>query len=44
MSDTKELNNRLDYVERQKLELEDKLAETTKLLTSVRSDRRHRRP
>lgn len=38
MSDTKGLNNRLDYIERQKLELEDKLAETAKLLTSVRSE------
>lgn len=38
MSDTKALNNRLDYVERQKLELEDKNTELSKLLVSVRSE------
>lgn len=38
MSDTKELNNRLDYVERQKVELEDKNIELTKILASVRSE------
>lgn len=38
MSDTKELNNRLDYVERQKVELELKLTETAKILASVRSE------
>lgn len=38
MSDTKELNNRLDYVERQRLELEQKLTETTKALAAVRSE------
>jgi hypothetical protein len=38
MSDSKEFNNRLDYVERQRLELEDKNAELSKLLASVRSE------
>lgn len=38
MSDTKELNNRLDYVERQKVELEQELAATRQKLAGVRAE------
>lgn len=38
MSATKGLNNRLDYLERGRVELEDKVADLSKLLASVRSE------
>lgn len=38
MSDTKVLNNRLDYVERQKVELEDELKKVRQQLATARSE------